>query len=315
MRKITLSINNPTQRKIIIIYGILLMILVVASVLSPTFRSFENISNILVQAVALGIVSSGQTFVILSSGIDLSVGSVMSLAGALASVTMQDSSLAILLGVMLGLGMGAGIGFANGISIAKLKIDPFIVTLATMSIAQGVALYYRPYPGGYIPRSYALWLTGNLGPLPVPGVLLASVCVLGFVLLHKRAFGRYVYALGNNEEVARLSGINVTGVKVFIYMISGVMSAVAGLFFAARMRSSDPLVGAPFTLDSIAAVVIGGSSFDGRGSIIGTIAGVFIITILSNILNLLNVSPLYQYIFKGLILIIAVAVYSVERRG
>jgi len=209
--------------------------------------------------------------------------------------------------------VGSGIGFVNGISIAKLKIEPFIVTLATMSIAQGLAILLRPYPGGYIPRSYARVLTGTLGSFPVPSILFAGVFIVAFIVLNKTAFGYYVYGIGGNEEVVKLSGVNTELVKVLIYTISGLAAAITGLFFAARMRSGDPLVGTPFCLDSIAAVVIGGTSFDGRGSIVGTIAGVFIITILSNIFNLMNVSLLYQSIFKGLILILAVAIYSIEK--
>lgn len=300
---------------VITIYLILIILFIIPSLLSPVFRSYGNISNILHQAASLGIVSIGQTFVILLSGLDLSVGSVISLTTVLGATLMRDSPLAIFLIVLLCLAVGAGIGFLNGFLVSKVKLSPLIATLGMMALIQGVALQIRPYPGGYIPRSFGEVITGNLCFVPVPAITFVLVIVAAIIILRKTVLGNYIYATGGSEENARLAGINIDRVKIFAYTICGFVAAVAGLVLTGRIRSGDPLVGTSFPLDSITAVIVGGTPFaGGQGGVEGTIAGALIIAMLSNMLNLLNVSSFYQYIVKGLILITAVVIYSLRRK-
>jgi len=300
---------------VITIYLILIILFIIPSLISPVFRSYGNISNILHQAASLGIVSIGQTFVILFSGLDLSVGSVISLTTVLGATLMRDSPLAIFLTVLLCLAVGAGIGFLNGFLVSKVKLSPLIATLGMMALIQGVALQIRPYPGGYIPRSFGEIITGSLYFVPVPAIILVLIITAAIIILRKTVLGNYIYATGGSEENARLAGINIDRVKIFAYAICGFVAAVAGLVLTGRIRSGDPLVGTSFPLDSITAVIVGGTPFaGGQGGVEGTIAGALIIAMLSNMLNLLNVSSFYQYIVKGLILITAVVIYSLRRK-
>ncbi|MBE0478592.1 ABC transporter permease [Candidatus Aerophobetes bacterium] len=303
------------HRTVVTIYLILAVLFIIPSLVSPVFRSYENISNILNQTASLGIVSMGQTFIVLLSGLDLSVGSVISLTTVLCATSMGNDPLTIFLAVLLCLGVGAGIGSLNGILVSKVKLSPLIATLGMMALIQGVALQIRPYPGGYVPRSFAETVTGNLYHVPVPAILLVLVLIGTIIILRKTVLGNYIYATGGNEENARLAGVNIDKVKIFSYTICGLIAAVAGLVLTGRIRSGDPLVGTAFPLDSITAVIVGGTPFaGGQGGVEGTLAGALIIAMLSNMLNLLNVSSFYQYIVKGLILITAVVIYSLREK-
>lgn len=300
---------------VIIIYLVLIILFILPSLISPVFRTSRNFSNILHQAASLGIVSIGQTFIVLLSGLDLSVGSVMSLTTVLCASLMKNDPAAIFSTVLLCLAAGAGIGFLNGFLVSKVGISPLIATLCMMTLIQGVALQIRPYPGGYVPRSFGEVITGNLYSVPVPAIILVLVIVAAIIILRKTVLGNYIYATGGNEENARLAGINTDLVKIFAYTICGLIAVVAGLVLTGRIRSGDPLVGTSFPLDSITAVIVGGTPFaGGQGGVEGTIGGALIISMLSNILNLLNISSFYQYIIKGLILITAVILYSLRRK-
>jgi len=228
---------------------------------------------------------------------------------------MKNNPAAIFSTVLLCLAAGAGIGFLNGFLVSKVGISPLIATLGMMALIQGVALQIRPYPGGYGPRSFGEVITGNLYSVPVPAIILVLVIVAAIIILRKTVLGNYIYATGGSEENARLAGINIDLVKIFAYTICGLIAVVAGLVLTGRIRSGDPLVGTSFPLDSITAVIVGGTPFaGGQGGVEGTIAGALIIAMLSNMLNLLNVSSFYQYIVKGLILITAVVIYSLRRK-
>lgn len=300
---------------VITIYLVLVILFIIPSLISPVFRTSRNFSNILHQAASLGIVSIGQTFIVLLSGLDLSVGSVMSLTTVLCASLMKNNPTAIFSTVLLCLAAGAGIGFLNGFLVSKVGISPLIATLGMMALIQGVALQIRPYPGGYVPRSFGEVITGNLYSVPVPAIILVLVIVAAIIILRKTVLGNYIYATGGSEENARLAGINIDLVKIFAYTICGLIAVVAGLVLTGRIRSGDPLVGTSFPLDSITAVIVGGTPFaGGQGGVEGTIAGALIIAMLSNMLNLLNVSSFYQYIVKGLILITAVVIYSLRRK-
>lgn len=300
---------------VITIYLVLVILFIIPSLISPVFRTSRNFSNILHQAASLGIVSIGQTFIVLLSGLDLSVGSVMSLTTVLCASLMKNNPAAIFSTVLLCLAAGAGIGFLNGFLVSKVGLSPLIATLGMMALIQGVALQIRPYPGGYVPRSFGEVITGNLYSVPVPAIILVLVIVAAIIILRKTVLGNYIYATGGSEENARLAGINIDRVKIFAYTICGLIAVVAGLVLTGRIRSGDPLVGTSFPLDSITAVIVGGTPFaGGQGGVEGTIAGALIIAMLSNMLNLLNVSSFYQYIVKGLILITAVVIYSLRRK-
>ncbi|MBC7189759.1 ABC transporter permease, partial [Candidatus Aerophobetes bacterium] len=270
---------------------------------------------ILNQAAPLAIVSIGQTFIILLTGLDLSVGSVMSLTTVLCATLMKNEPLPIFLTMLLTLLAGAGIGFLNGVLVSKIKLSPLIATLGMMALVQGVTLQIRPYPGGYVPRAFGDAITGTFLFIPVPAIIFIGVAVWGVIFLRKTALGGYIYATGGGEENARLAGINIDFVKIFSYTVCGLVAAIAGLVLTGRIRSGDPLVGTSFPLDSITAVIVGGTPFTGgQGGVEGTIAGALIIAMLSNMLNLLDVSSFYQYIVKGLILITAVVIYSLRAK-
>ena len=305
-----------SQRNIIIIYALLFAILVVATILQPRFATAENIKNVLVQATALGIISVGQTFVILTAGIDISVGSIASLVVVIMSHIADRNADGVIGAVLAGLAAGVLVGLLNGLGITRLHVSPFMMTLGTMSIAAGVALQLRPQPGGLIPAEFG-WLAASqfLG-IPVPIYLFALVVLIGGFVLKFTRFGKHIYAVGGNEETTRLSGLPTDRIKIGAYLVSGLCAAIAGVFLSSRIRSGDASIGTSFGLDSITAVVLGGTSlFGGKGSLAGTIAGVFIIASLSNIMNLIGVSTYYQYILKGGILIIAVSFYYYRRRS
>ena len=298
----------------IVVYLVLVLLVVVTSLLSDVFLTYRNFDNILRQAVALGIVSIGQTFAILTAGIDLSVGSVISLTSCLTTGMILGREPLVLPVIALVLFLAILIGFSNGFLITRTGVHPLIVTLGMMSVVQGAVLVYTKAPYGSIPSSFGYVAWGKVGFIPFPVFLLAAVAVAGLIVLRQTTFGRYVYATGGNEEIARLSGINTNRIKVFTYIICSFTAALTGLFLASRMGMGDPLAGERFMLDSIVPVLIGGTSLTGgKGGLTGTIAGIFILTILSNALNLLDVSSYWQWIVEGGIIIVAVAFYWKEK--
>lgn len=291
----------------------LLVFMIVVSFISPSFFTVDNFMNILRQSSVNAIIAVGMTFVILTSGIDLSVGSVLALTGALAA-TMLGLDFNILLTVTLTLGAGALLGCLSGWIISKGNVQPFIATLATMTMLRGATMVFtegRPISafGGAGSDAFAAFGTGYLFGIPAPVYIMALVfAVAWFVLQHTR-FGRYVYALGGNESATRLSGINVDRIKLAVYGISGAMSALAAIIVTSRLASAQPTAGTGYELDAIAAVVLGGTSLTGgKGRIMGTLVGVLIIGILNNALNLLNVSSYYQLIVKAIVILLAVLV-------
>jgi ribose transport system permease protein len=302
------------HRTIIVVYLILVLLVVLSSAVSETFLKASNISNVFRQAVAIGLVSIGQTFTILTAGIDLSVGSVISLTSCLTAGPMRGQDSRILPVVLLVIALALFIGFCNGILIVKTGITPLIVTLGTMSIIQGAVLVYTDAAYGEVAPGFFFLSWGEIGWIPFPVFLFALVGAAGVFVLRRTPFGRYIYAIGGNEETARLSGVKTGKVKVYAYMICSFTAALTGLFLASRMGMGDPLIGAPYMLDSLVPVLIGGTLLSGgKGSLVGTFAGIFILTVLSNSLNLLEVSGYWQWVAEGVIILIAVAFY--EKRG
>ncbi|AXV19405.1 ribose ABC transporter permease [Aeromonas veronii] len=297
----------------------LLVLIGVVSFLSPNFFTADNLLNILRQTSVNAIMAVGMTLVILTAGIDLSVGSVLALCGALAA-TMVAMELPIWLVVPLTLGAGTLLGGVSGLIIAKGKVQAFIATLVTMTALRGITMVYtegRPISTGFSDGAdHFAWLgTGYLLGLPVPIWLMAIVFLLAWFMLNHTRLGRYIYALGGNESATRLSGINVDRVKLAVYGLCGALSALAGLIVTSRLSSAQPTAGMGYELDAIAAVVLGGTSLmGGKGRIMGTLIGALIIGFLNNALNLLDVSSYYQMIAKASVILLAVMVDNKSTR-
>jgi ribose transport system permease protein len=305
-------------RDVLLIWTILLALVIVASLASDRFLTPFNLERVTAQLAALALVAIGQTFVLLTAGIDLSVGSVVSLVGTLLVGIITDAPESWVLGAVVALGVGALVGLVNGLAVTRLKVSPFMVTLATLSIVQGIALFvferFKDVFEGSISRNFGEVFTGNLGPIPIPLFVIIIPVGIAALVLRQTPFGRHIYALGSNENATRLSGMATDRVKLQVYVISGLMAGLAGLYTAARTLSGNPLIGENLAFESITAVVLGGVSLmGGRGSILGTLAGVLIIGILSNMLNLLRVPSDYQYVLRGALLVLAVMLYA--RRG
>ncbi|PIC86154.1 MULTISPECIES: ribose ABC transporter permease [unclassified Sporosarcina] len=287
----------------------LLLIVVIISVMSPSFLTLNNLFNVLRQVSINALIAFGMTFVILTGGIDLSVGSILALTGAVTAGMMSggmDPILAMLLGVLLGVLLGA----INGLIIAKGKVAPFIATLATMTIFRGLTLVYtegRPISGLGDSFTFQMLGKGYIFGIPVPVITMAISFAVLYFILKKTTFGRRVYAIGGNEEASRLSGINVDRVKIYVYSLAGGLTAIASLILTSRLNSAQPTAGNMFELDAIAAVVLGGTSLTGgRGWIVGTLIGALIIGVLNNGLNLIGVSSFFQQVVKGAVILIAV---------
>jgi ribose transport system permease protein len=288
---------------------------VVMSLLSDRFLPLPNLINIARQVSINAIIAMGVTMVIITGGIDLSVGSLVALTGCVAIIAM-DLPGADFTGILLGLGVGAAAGLVNGILVAYARIPPFIGTLAMLTMARGTALVITD--GQPIVRfdSPYRWLgEGLVAGVPVPILLMVLVLGVTYFLLRHTPLGSYIYATGGNEEAARLSGVKVARVKSTVYLISGLYAALSGMILAGRLGSAQPNTGEGFELDAIAAVVLGGTSLmGGKGLIWGTLIGAFIIGVLNNGFNLLNVSPFYQLIAKGAVIILAVLVDQLLKR-
>lgn len=288
---------------------VLVLICTVLSLLTPRFLTEKNIINVVRQSSLNGIVAAGMTLVILTGGIDLSVGSLLAVASVFAAGALQDGHghlTAMAFGVLIGLAFGVG----NGLIITIGDVAPFIVTLGTLTIARGVALIYtNGAPILATDRDFRHIGRGDFGPLPVPIVILLIVYAIVFFLLNRTTFGSYIYAIGGNQEAARLSGVPVRLIKMLAYAISGMLAGLTGVILTARLGSAQPNLGTADELDAIAAVVLGGTSLaGGRGGIIGTLVGALIIGVLSNGLNLLNVNAYYQPVVKGCVILIAILV-------
>ncbi|WP_410108745.1 ribose ABC transporter permease [Vibrio cholerae] len=291
----------------------LLFLVVVVSFLNPNFFTVDNLLNILRQTSVNAIIAVGMTLVILTAGIDLSVGSVLALCGAFAA-SLIAMEVPVLVAVPTALLAGAALGAISGIIIAKGKVQAFIATLVTMTLLRGVTMVYtdgRPISTGFTDTAdtFAWFGTGYALGIPVPVWLMVVVFAGAWYLLNHTRFGRYVYAVGGNESATRLSGINVDRVKIGVYAICGLLAALAGIIVTSRLSSAQPTAGMGYELDAIAAVVLGGTSLmGGKGRIMGTLIGALIIGFLNNALNLLDVSSYYQMIAKAVVILLAVLV-------
>ena len=293
----------------------LIAVCLVMVVTTENFFSADNFLNIARQVSINAIIAVGMTCAILSGGIDLAVGSVMALSGTLMAGLMV-AGVPPYAAILLGLGVGLAFGLFNGFFIAYADMPPIIVTLATMGIARGLALIYTGgYPIDGLPEMFAFFGRGSVLGIQTPVVIMLLTFFLAYLLLNKTPIGRYIYAIGGNEEATRLSGVRVSRYKLLVYALSGFTSALAGLVLSSRLMSGQPNSGVSFELDAIAAVVMGGTSISGgRGAIIGTLIGAMMLGVLNNGLNMMGVSPYVQNIIKGLIILFAIYISRERRR-
>jgi len=289
----------------------LIIFAVIVSVLNPRFLTHANILNVLRQTSINSIIAIGMTLVILTGGIDLSVGSILAFCGAVMASLLNAGHNPIL-ALIVTLALGLVFGFFNGFLVSKMKLQAFIVTLVTMTFLRGATLVFtegKPITvddGGLFFENIG---GGYLFDIPIPIYIMIALFVAGHYLLMHTKFGRYTYAIGGNEEATKLSGINVDKVKMWVYGLCGMLSALAGVILTSRLYSAQPTAGSGYELDAIAAVVLGGTSLAGGvGRVAGTALGALIIGVLGNALNLLNVSSYYQMMIKAIVILIAVLI-------
>ncbi|TDH27467.1 ribose ABC transporter permease [Segetibacter sp. 3557_3] len=319
MQALTLA-NAPKQLAKFQSLIALFFLCLVISLLSDKFLTVANGWNVLRQISVNICISTGMTLVVLTAGIDLSVGSVLALCGAVTAGLLKNGielpSANLFIGftvfgsIISGIVLGTLLGWFNGFTITRFKVPPFVATLAVLTIARGLTmLWTKGFPISGLGSNFAYVGTGWLLGIPVPVWISAVIVLLAHMLTRKTPLGRYIYAIGGNESAARLSGIRINRVKMSVYAIAGALAAIGGIIVTSRLDSAQPNAGITYELDAIAAVVIGGTSLSGgRGSILGTVLGAIIIGVLNNGLVLLNVSPFWQQVVKGLVILVAVII-------
>ncbi|RFU61804.1 ABC transporter permease [Peribacillus glennii] len=293
-------------------FASLIVMVIFFSLASPNFFQFDNIIGILLSTSVIGILALGATFIIITSGIDLSVGTVMTLTSVMTGIFITSMGLPVIVGVIGGILTGAVAGLISGLAIAKMNIPPFIATLAMMMIAKGLALVISGAAPIYFTASpeFTKIAMGNIIPgLKIPNAVLIFfvMAIIAGIILNKTIIGRYTFALGSNEEATRLSGVNVNKWKIIIYVLAGVFTGIAGLVMAARLNSAQPALGQGYELEAIAAVVIGGTSLaGGKGTILGTVIGAMIMSVLTNGLRIMSVPQEWQTVVVGIVILFAV---------
>ncbi|MBB3930136.1 ribose/xylose/arabinose/galactoside ABC-type transport system permease subunit [Kaistia hirudinis] len=302
-------ISDRQRLQTVVTLLVLLLMIAAFSFLNPRFLTLTNFQNVARNTAPLIISASAMTVVMIARGLDLSVGSVLA-ASSVVAATLAVQGVPLPLAFLAAILLGCLIGFANGAIIVKMRVSPIIVTLGALNIARGLA--YLITPSAILvglPRNWGSIGTSSIGPFPMP-ILLAVLVVAIYAFVTRRTkFGKHIYAVGGNEEAARLSGVNVERTLITLYVLSGAMAALAGLVLSTRVGSGDPNIGVGFELEVIAAVIIGGTSLSGgEGRILGTVIGAVIVGVLSNGLNLSGVEPFWQYVAQGVVLIAAVVV-------
>jgi len=296
-------------------YVILIAIVIVVALISPSFRKVGNIRNIIAQCSVLAVVAVAQTNVLLIGGIDMSVSSIISFSTIMVAMFSADSGLGLAGSIVLAVAVGALTGLINGIGVVRFKIPAMIITISTQAFLKGICLILMPSSGGKVNTEFAAFLKTKIGVFNVSAIIALILFALFFVMYHYTRFGRSIYAVGNNELSAAQSGINTPRTIVLTYVISGVVAALAGVILSARIATGNPLVGDSYAMDSVAAAVVGGVSMNGGvGTVIGALAGAVIMSLINNVINNMGISPYYQYITKGLVLVVSLMIFQMKRR-
>lgn len=310
----------PTTAAFAVVYLLIAGLTAYAAATEPVFRTSQNLTNVLQQSIVLGLVAIGMALVVLSGGIDFSVGAVVKVSMIVAAIVMDGRSSMIVPAIAAAVGIGLAVGLVNGLVVTQLNAAPFIVTFGTATILRGIALTISTAPIGLAAAGFlqvydaAVGIPG-FGRLPLAVVGAALLWVAAWVVVARTRFGRHLYAVGGDEEVARLAGIRPRRVRVAAYVISATLASVAGLYALATSGIGDPTAGDGLEFDAIAAVALGGTSlYGGVGGIVGTLGGVLLLTLVNNVFNLLQISSWYQGMLKGAIILLAVAVYRQRRR-
>lgn len=297
------------------IFVVLVVICILLAIIEPRFLLLSNITNVLRQMAVIAIISVGMTYVIITGGIDLSVGSTVAFTGCITALMLVEGY-PIALCVLVGLLLGTLVGFVNGVLIVHVKLAPFIATLGTMGIARGLVLALtRGYPIQPFPKAFEYIGRGYLGIFPIPVIIMILVVIIGHILLSRTKIGRYIYYIGSNEKAARLSGLPVNATTIFVYTIAGFFSGLASVVLISRLTSAQSNMGSGFELDAIAAVVIGGTSLSGgEGSVLGSLIGAALMGIIKNALILLGVNVYWQSVVIGLVIVLAVSIDAFRKR-
>ena len=314
--------SDATQR--LLAFAALIILFIVFSLASPNFLQFNNIIGILLATAVNGVLALGVTYVIIAAGIDLSIGTVMTLSAVMTGVFITNLGFPVIVGILGGIATGTLAGLVNGLIISKMKMQPFIVTLGMMYVAKGLALIIsglKPIYFNGAPEFRAMAM-GSLLDSIIPGLnvpnavfILFGAAIIGSLILTRTVLGRYTFALGSNEEATRLSGVNVDRWKTAVYTLCGLFAGLGGVLIAARLNSAQPALGQGYELDAIAAVVIGGTSLaGGEGTILGTVIGAFVMSVLTNGLRILSVPQEWQTVMTGAIIIVAVYLDIIRRR-
>jgi len=287
---------------------VLIALCVILSIVAPRFLTLRNVTNVVRQFSVIAIMSVGMTYVIITAGIDLSVGSIIALSGCMTAWFLVEGY-PIWLSVLIGLALGALTGIVNGLLIVKVRLAPFIATLGTMGIARGLVLALTMgYPIQPFPEAFEVIGRGYLGPIPIPVVIMTVVVIAGHIFLSRTTIGRYIYYVGSNPTAARLSGLNVGRILILVYTVAGLLSGLAAVVLVSRLTSAQSNMGTGWELDAIAAVVIGGTSLaGGEGSVLGSLIGAALMGVIKNALILLGVNVYWQSVVIGIVIVLAVA--------
>ena len=297
--------------------GVLLAIVVFFTIASDSFLTAGNLLNVTRQVAMLGISAVGMTCVILTSGIDLSVGSVMAITNVVGSMLMVNAGMPIVPAVALTLALAAFVGLINGLLVAYVGVPALITTLAMMTILRGLSFVLcSGMPVWGLPESYKILGQGYIGPIPIPVIVMVIVFILGWIFLNRTRTGRHIYGLGGNKEAVRLSGVNTAKIETLVFVISALLTGLAGIIMLSRINTGQPKIGTGYEMDVITAVVLGGVSImGGEGSIFGVLIGVLITGVLSNGMILIDVSEYSQQITKGLVLLLAVVFDTLAKKS
>ncbi|NQX62428.1 ABC transporter permease [Paenibacillus qinlingensis] len=313
----TLSKQSGAAQKLLA-FASLIMLVLIFSLSSSNFFQFDNLVAIMLSTAVIGVLALGSTFVIITSGIDLAVGTVMTFSAVMAGVIITTWQLPMPLGILGGILAGAICGLISGLLVAKMKIPPFIATLAMMMVTKGLSLVIsgaKPIYFNDTPAFTEISMGSIITGIPNAILIFFGAALVASIILTKTIIGRYNFALGSNEESTRLSGVNVDYWKIVIYTLTGVFSGIAGIMMASRLNSAQPALGSGYELEAIAAVVIGGTSLSGgKGSILGTVIGALIMSVLTNGLRILSVKQEWQTVIVGIVIVLAVYADMMRRR-